>query len=187
MGQRAQALPRGDCPDREQRIRLAPVKALLLPPLAALVACTGPEGRVPSLAPRAAESLDPRLPVADTSASVPGDPVLAGQLSGLVGTARAAAGRFDAAIARAEQLAAAVDPRQSDSWVAAQQALSAAVAERYPVTRALADIDALAAARVAANRPLSLADQQQVRAAAAEVGALDARQAARVEAVQRRL
>ena len=141
----------------------------------------------PSLAPRPSENIDPRLPVADTSGSVPADPALAGQLGELVRTARAAAGRFDAAIARAEQLAAVAGSPQSDGWVAAQQALSAAVAERYPVTRALGDIDALAAARVQGGGQLSQADQQQVREAAAEVGAIDSRQAARATAVQRRL
>jgi putative NADH-flavin reductase len=91
------------------------------------------------------------------------------------------------AIARAEQLAAIARSPQSDSWVAGQQALSAAVAERYPVTRALADIDALATARVVGRGPLSQADQQALRQAAAAVEAINARQAARVAAVQRRL
>ncbi|WP_294174090.1 hypothetical protein [uncultured Sphingomonas sp.] len=141
----------------------------------------------PSLAPRASEGIDPRLPVADTSAATPADPALAAELAPLVSAAHTASGRFEVAIARAEQLAAAAGPRQSDSWVAAQQALSAAVAERYPVTRALADIDALATARVVGGRQLGLADQQAVRDAAAAVGAIDARQAARVAAVQRRL
>jgi hypothetical protein len=144
-------------------------------------------GDAPSLAPRPSEGIDPRLPVADTSASVPADPALAGQLGELVGTARAAAAGFDVAIARAEQLAAIARSPQSDSWVTAQQALSAAVAERYPVTRALADIDALATARVVGRGPLSQADQQALRQAAAAVEAINARQAARVAAVQRRL
>jgi hypothetical protein len=144
-------------------------------------------GDAPSLAPRPSEGIDPRLPVADTSASIPADPALAGQLGELVRIARAAAGRFDVAIARAEQLAAVAGSPQSDSWIAAQQALSAAVAERHPVTRALGDIDALATARVQGGGQLSQADQQLVREAAAEVGALDSRQAARVTAIDRRL
>jgi hypothetical protein len=163
------------------------MRAFLLPLLLALAACAGAGDGAPSLAPRTAEGIDPRLPVADTSAAVPADAGLAAELRQLVRIAQGASSRFDAAIARAERLAAAAGSRQSEGWVAAQQALSAAVAERYPVTRALADIDALAAARVAANRALSLADQQQVREAAAQVAAVDARQAARVDAVQRRL
>jgi hypothetical protein len=141
----------------------------------------------PSLAPRPSENIDPRLPVADTSASVPADAALAAQLAALVQAAGGATARFEVAIARAEQLAGVAGPRQSDSWVAAQQALSAAVAERYPVTRALADIDALATARVVGGGQLSQADQQAVREAGAGVEAINARQAARVAAVQRRL
>jgi hypothetical protein len=141
----------------------------------------------PSLAARPSENIDPRLPVADTSASVPADAALAAQLAALVQAAGGATARFEVAIARAEQLAGVAGPRQSDSWVAAQQALSAAVAERYPVTRALADIDALATARVLGGGPLSQADQQAVREAGAGVEAINARQAARVAAVQRRL
>lgn len=163
------------------------MRASLLLPLLALAACATPDGRYPSLAPRAAEGLDPRLPVADTSGSVPADPALAAASSELVRAARSAADRFDAAMARAEQLAAGAGPRQSESWIAAQQALSVAVAERDPVTRALADIDALATARVVSGGQLSQADQQLVRQAAAQVAALNDRQAARVDAVQRRL
>ena len=45
-----------------------------------------------------------------------------------------------------ERLARAAGSPQGESWVAAQQALSAAQAARGPTTRALGDIDGLAAA-----------------------------------------
>ena len=88
---------------------------------------------------------------------------------------------------RAEQLAAAAGAPQSESWVAAQQALSAAVAAREPTARALGDIDALGADRLQTAGGLSPADLAAVQSAGAEVGAIDQRQAEAIDALQRRL
>jgi hypothetical protein len=66
-------------------------------------------------------------------------------------------------------------------------ALSAAVAARAPTVRALGDIDALGAARLAANGGIAPNDLAAIQGAGAEVGALDQRQADRVAAIQRRL
>jgi hypothetical protein len=71
--------------------------------------------------------------------------------------------------------------------VAAQQALSAAIAERTPVTRALGDIDALTTAQIQARGGLTPADLAGLRAVAREIAEIDQAQAERVSAVQARL
>ena len=152
-----------------------------------LAACAPTGGAPPSLLPRAAESIDPRLPVAGAVNDRPVTPALASRLAELVAQARGGEAGFGPLADRAEQLAASAGEAQSESWVAAQQALSAAVSAREPVTRALGDIDALGANRLEAQGGLSPADLAAIRGAAAEVAAIDQRQAARIDAVQRRL
>lgn len=151
--------------------------------IAGLAACSTP-GDEPSLAPRAAERIDPRVPIPDTSASLPANASLSAQLERLVNQARAAQGTADRAIAAAEASASRAGPRQSESWIAAEQLLSAAITERYPVTRALGDIDALTSRSINSLVPADLAN---VMAAAREVTAIDIRQAERIAAIQRRL
>lgn len=157
--------------------------APLLLVIAALAGCSTP-GDEPSLAPRAAERIDPRVPIPDTSGSLPASASLAAQLERLVSQARAAQGAADRAIAAAEASASRAGPRQSESWIAAQQLVSAAIAARYPVTRTLGDIDALTSRSVNALVPADLAN---VTAAANEVTAIDRRQAERIAGIQRRL
>jgi hypothetical protein len=151
--------------------------------MAGLAACSTP-GDEPSLAPRAAERIDPRVPVPDTSGSLPANASLIAQLDRLVAAARGAQGEADRAIAAAEAAAGRAGPRQGESWIAAQQLLSAAIAARYPVTRTLGDIDALSSRYVNELVPADLAN---VTAAASEVSAIDRRQAERIDAIQRRL
>ena len=100
--------------------------------------CTTPAGTGPSLAPRAAESIDPRVPVVSTAVQQPVDPALAERLAELVARARQSEGAFGAAAGEARRLAGGAGPPQSESWIAAQQALSAAVAARAPTTSASA-------------------------------------------------
>jgi hypothetical protein len=152
-----------------------------------LSACAGTPGGSPSLAPRAAENLDPRLPVEALGPPAPADAALAAQLRALVEEARAGADAFAARIGRAEQLAAQAGPAPGESWIAAQQALSAALAARAPVTRALAEIDALAARTIQARGGIGAADMEAIERAAAEVRRLSEAQLARTEAVQARL
>lgn len=148
-----------------------------------LAACSTP-GDEPSLAPRAAERIDPRVPIADTSGSLPASSAIAAQLERLVATARGAQGDAERAITAAEASAARAGPRQSESWIAAEQLVSAAIAARYPVTKALGDIDALTSRSVNQLVPADLAN---VTRAANEVSAIDRRQAERLHAVQQRL
>jgi hypothetical protein len=105
----------------------------------------------------------------------------------LLGHARAGDAAFRATLGEAQRLTAAAGARQSESWIAAQQALSIAVAARGATTRALADIDALGSERLAAQGGLGSGDFAALQAAAAEVSAIDRRQAESIEALQRRL
>ena len=158
------------------------ILALLLLPAACSTPATGP-----SLAPRAAEAIDPRLPVPDTSGDLPASAELRARAEALLAQARGGVGPFAQAASAAEAAAASAGGRESDSWTRAQQLLSAAVAARYPVTRALGDIDQLVASAVASQGGLVPADLANVRRIAAEIAAIDAAQAARIDALQARL
>jgi hypothetical protein len=151
-----------------------------------LLACTGPVAP-PSLLPRAAEKIDPRLPVERPMNDRPVDGALAGQLAALVTQAHAGDATFQAAAAEAERLAAAAGAPQGESWVTAEQALSAAAAAREPTVRALGDIDDLGATRLQANGGLAPNDLAAIQAAGAEVGAIDRRQAQALKSIQGRL
>jgi hypothetical protein len=153
----------------------------------AIGACSAPPGPVPSLAPRAAETIDPRLPVGDGAVQLPVDRALAGRLAELIALARQGDSAFAAAAEEAQRLAASAGAPQSESWVVAQEAVSAAVAARGPTARALGDIDALAAAALVRRGGIAPADLAAIEGAAAEVGAMDRRQAGTIDALQRRL
>jgi hypothetical protein len=140
--------------------------------------CSSTTGREPSLAPRPAEAIDPRLPIPDTVPVGPVNAELAQQLEALVDTARAGVPRFNAQETEATRLSAAAGPTESESWIAAQQALSRLVEQHGVTTRVAADIDALAANRLEGQHWIRPADQQAIAAAAAEVGAINSAQAA---------
>ena len=148
--------------------------------------CSAPTG-YPSLAPRAAEAIDPRVPIASNPSPGTVDPAIATALRDAVGAARGGTGAFDALARRAEALAAAAGPRQSESWVVAQQALSALSAQHGVTTNAAANIDAIAAARIDATRWLVPATQAAIEAAAAEVGTINAAQTALIARLSARL
>jgi len=153
----------------------------------ALGACSSGDGRYPSLAPRAAEAIDPRLPVVRPMNDRPVNASLASQLASLVAQARAGEAAFEPAVTNAEQLASAAGARQSESWIMAQEALSAAVAARKPTAMALADVDALGATALQTYGGIAPSDLSAIQAAAAEIARLDERQAGRISAIQRQL
>ena len=153
----------------------------------AIGGCSTPQGSVPSLAPRSAEAIDPRVPVGGDVVQRPVDAGLAARLAELVGLARQGDSAFAAAASEAQRLASAAGAPQSESWVVAQQAVSAAVAARGPTARALGDIDALAAAALVRRGGIAPADLAAIEAAAAEVGAIDRRQSQSIDALQSRL
>src|SRR4051812_18694908 len=138
--------------------------ARLLPPLLAsaaalLAAGCAADGPYPSLAQRPAEKAyaeerdapDPAPPV------LPDDPALAGRIAAAVAEGEAGRAAFDAAYEAAAPVVAKAGAKGSDGWILAQQALSRATAAQAQTTKALADLDQLAAAR-AASAPMSEAD-----------------------------
>jgi hypothetical protein len=162
-------------------------RSFALVALAALAGCTAAAHPGPSLAPRSAEAIDPRVPVVSTVAAQPVDPALAARLGEFVRAAQQGDGAFGAAASEARRLAAAAGGRQSESWIVAQQAVSATVAARAPTTRALADIDAIAASALSRQGGISPADLRAIEQAAAEVDAIDRRQAQAIDGLQARL
>lgn len=141
----------------------------------------------PSLARRPAEAIDPRLPIPDRSAALPADPALAAALRRIADPAFARAPAVDAAIGRADALAGSAGAPGSESWISAQQALSAAVAAQAPITRAIGDFDEAVADRIRSGARLVPQDLAAVRAISADLAALDRRQRDAIAAVQARL
>ena len=152
-----------------------------------LGACSSPQGPYPSLAPRAAEAIDPRVPIPNEVKIGPADANLSSHLAALIDQAQAGDIQFEAAAANAERLAQAAGSLQSEGWVAAQQALSAAQAARGPITRALGDIDGLAAAALERSGGIPAGNLAAIQAAAERVGEIDRRQSARLDAIEARL
>jgi hypothetical protein len=163
------------------------MRQLALLSLVALGACSAPGGPYPSLQPRAGEAIDPRVPVVRPLNDRPVTPSLAARLSALVEQARSGNVAFDSAASQAERLAASAGSPQSEGWVAAQEALTAAIAARKPTATALGDIDDFAASALQSQGGFAPNDLAAIKSAQAEVGALDGRQAARIDAVQKRL
>jgi hypothetical protein len=149
--------------------------------------CAAPPRNVPSLAPRAAEAIDPRVPIPSEVIVGPADANLSAHLAALIDQAQAGDSAFQSAAAEAERLAQSAGSQQSESWVVAQQALSVAQAARAPTTRALGDIDALAATALERQGGLPPGNLEAIRSAAATVSAIDNRQSERIEAIESRL
>ncbi|MES2137812.1 MAG: hypothetical protein V4502_12230 [Pseudomonadota bacterium] len=161
--------------------------ARLILPVVILGACSAPGGPYPSLQPRAAEAIDPRIPVVRPVNDRPVSAGLAGRLAELVSQARAGEAAFGPAAAEADRLAAVAGGQGSEGWTIAQQALSAAIAAAKPTAEAIADIDAIAANALAAQGGIAPNDLAAIKDASAEASALDRRQAARIKAIQQRL
>jgi hypothetical protein len=159
--------------------------ALLL--IVAVSGCTVPGGPYPSLAPRAAEAIDPRVPVVRPMNDRPAGAALTARLAALVDQAQSGDAAFDAAVAEAERLAASAGAPQSEGWIAAQEALTAAIAARRPTANALGDIDEIAATALQTQRGIAPNDLAAIRSAAERVSAMDRRQAERIDAIQKRL
>ena len=149
------------------------LRVLLITSITLLAGCGAPQG-YPSLAPRPAEAIDPRVPIAANPSPGTVDPAVAARLASAVAQARGGTAEFNRLASRADALAAAAGSPRSESWVVAQQALSALGAQHGVTTDAAADIDAVAADRIDATRWLVPATQAAISAAAAEVGAISA-------------
>jgi hypothetical protein len=153
-----------------------------------VAACSTPRiGPEPSLAPRAAEAIDPRVPIPGDIPLGPVSPDVASRLEALVSTVRGGSAEFETHAAEASRLARAAGPTASESWIAAQQALSRLVSHYGLTTRAAADIDELAASRLRSQGWIAPADREAVAAAAAEVGAISQSQAATIARIRESL
>ena len=80
-----------------------------------LAGCSTTLVNEPSLARRAAESIDPRVPVGGATATGPVDAALAALLGKLIADGHEGARSFDAQLGQTETLAKAAGPAQSES------------------------------------------------------------------------
>ena len=161
----------------------------LTPALAALIAltaaaCQTAPPHTERLAPRAAESIDPRTPIPSVEPGGPADPALVARLEAIKAPALASLGQVDQLAMMARSAAAGAGPRQSESRITAQVALSALVAAGAPVTTALGEIDALGAGKISA---LAAPDRKAIEAAAGDLTAIEQRQAGTIAELSARL
>jgi len=163
------------------------ISCFILSVTALLGACSTPSGPYPSLQPRAGELVDPRVPVDRPMNDRPVTPALASRLSELVAQARSGDAAFASAAAAAERAATGAGGPQSEGWIVAQEAVSAAIAAAGQTRVALADIDAISATALQTQGGIAPNDLAAIKSASAEVGEIDQRQAERIAALQRRL
>ncbi len=149
----------------------APIMAI------ALCACTATTTGEPSLARRPAEAIDPRLPVANVPAGDPADAALTARVATLLTQARAAEASFTVAEPRTAQRVSAAGPAQSESWIAAQMALSELTRLRGPAVMAAADLDEMRAIQARSGNPVLASELALVESAAEELRAINARMA----------
>jgi hypothetical protein len=152
-----------------------------------LSACASTDSRYPSLQPRAGESVDPRLPVDRPINDRPVRPALASRLQELVAQAHQGDAVFQPAVAEAERLAASAGAPQSEGWVVAQEALTAAIAAAGPTRIALADIDGIGASALQTQGGIAPNELAAIKNAGAEVAAIEQRQNARINFIKSRL
>lgn len=160
---------------------------LALPAVGLVSACSTPPGNYSSLAPRPQEAVDPRVPIPNEVHVGPADANLSAHLAALIDQAQSGDQAFRAMAENAERLAASAGAQESESWVAAQQALSAAQEARGPTTRALGDIDALAADALQKTGGIPAGNLAAIWDAAAKVAEIDKRESDRIDAVEMRL
>ena len=152
--------------------------------LLALAACSAPGGPYPSLQPRAAEAIDPRLPIVRPMNDRPVGASLAARLAALIDQAQSGNLAFEGAASEAERLAASAGAPRSEGWIAAEEALTVAIAARKPTATALGDIDGIAATALQTQRGIAPNDLEAIKHAQSLVGSLDERQAERIRSVQ---
>jgi len=136
----------------------------------------------PSLAVRPIEAQDPLAEPVRTAPVVASEPALRARAAELLALARRGEAAFDRAYRPAAAAARAAGAPGSESWVAAEQALSRAEAERAPTAAALADLDALASERAAL--PTNTEDFAIIRAAIEEAQTLARGQQQRYDALR---
>jgi hypothetical protein len=116
------------------------------------------------------------VPIPSEVIAGPADPALVNRIAELLVQVRTGDAAF-----------AAAGARQSESWISAQQALSALIATRAPVAKAITDLDALAASRLVATGGIQPGDLQAIQAATAEASAIGDRESAFIDKLQAQL
>ena len=152
--------------------------------LSALVAGCADPGAYPSLAPRPIEAELAAADEAPPPPPLPDTPEVTARAAALAVEARSGVPAFEAALAVAERAVRGAGGPGSDSWVAAQQAVSRVEAARAVTTRALGELDAYSVAQ-ATTRSLSPTDLERLAASLAEVQAISDRQSEAVNRLQR--
>jgi hypothetical protein len=158
-------------------------RAALLAALAgaSLAGCVT-EGPFPSLAPRPDERLAIEEPVREAPI-VADDPAVRTRVAALLDEARQGERAFDADYGAAARASSRAGPTGSDSWIAAQQAISRVEAARGRTSDAATALHQLGLER--ADQPLSAADRQALDDAIAEADRLVAGQQVRVDRLSR--
>lgn len=131
-----------------------PVRSLfLLVPTAALTACAVAESNPPSLAHREIEGIldEPIRAIAPVDST--SDATLAQRIDALVAQAQSGQRAFDSALpaARSRAQAARGAAIESESWIAAQLALSALDGTRVDTANALGELDSIFARQAASG------------------------------------
>ena len=154
--------------------------------LVMLVSGCAEPGPYPSLAPRPIERALALADEAPPPPPLPDTPEVTARAAELVEQARGGMPAFERALGVAERAVRGAGAAGSDSWVAAQQAVSRVEAARAVTTRAMGELDAYSVSQ-AATRSLSPNDLERLAAAAAEVQAISDRQSEAVNRLQRAL
>jgi hypothetical protein len=142
---------------------------------ALLTAGCAADGPFPSLAVREAEQVYAAGDPLQTTPEAPDRAGLAGRIAAFLAAANEGEAAFQRALAAAQPLAARSGERGSESWIAAQQAISRVEAARAATTRALGDLDQFSAEQ-ARQGPLSTADFARLTEATARLQAQADRQ-----------
>lgn len=142
---------------------------------------------MPSLATRPAEAVDPRVPVNRPAEIGAVDPQLAALLATAVAQAQGSQAEFDRRAAEAQRLAPAAGPMGSESWIAAQAALSRLIEQQGVAVNAAADVDGHAGERLNSQRWLNPANQQAIGDTAAQIATITAAQAVVINTLTQQL
>jgi hypothetical protein len=148
-----------------------------------LLAGCAQQGQFPSLARRPAEDIDMSVEPVREAPVVPVNETLRARIEQLTEALRNGERRFEGDHADAASAARAAGPRGSESWVAAQQAISRLEASRAQTTAALADLHQLRLER--ADLPTGEEDQAALDTAIAFGDRIAAQQQARIDGLRR--
>jgi hypothetical protein len=148
-----------------------------------LGACAG-DAIGPSLAKRPIESRSLEEPVREAASPTPADAALQAEIDKQLGRARESQRAFADLLPRTQAAAASAGTEGSESWIGAQQLLTALEGSREGATGALGALDALIAARVLAGQDAGLAELQ---AAQKEVAAIADQQRESFDRVRARI